>query len=154
MSGMVTFNPPVTYAEWVELFDKLKDKTNDEAVLSALKRGSIAWQSGVAERFAQRLINAINIRINAATDKFQKDLTYGRGQEGAMIQAILSLRKEMAFLYDAINLPVIPEKDRVQYCALVRGQADKMQESLEESARKDRSGKMSSIVRNHKVNAF
>jgi hypothetical protein len=154
MSNVVTFIPPTTYAEWAELLDKLKDKTNDTDVLSALKQGTISWQSGVAERFAQKLVNTINARMNAATDKFQKDLTHGHGQEGSIVQAILALRKEMAFLYNAINLPVIPEKDRAQYCALVRGQADKMQESLEESARKDRSGKMSSIVRNHKVNAF
>ena len=149
-----TLCPPTTYAEWAELLDRLKDKTNDTDVLCALKQGTIAWQSGVAERFAQRLVNAINARMNVATDKFQKDMTRGRGQEGPTIQAILALRKEMAFLCDAIDLPVIPEKDRAQYQALVRGQADKMQESLEESAQKDRTGKMSSIVRNHKVNAF
>lgn len=154
MSNISALTPPTTYAEWVEMLDMLKSKTNDVEVLSALKQGTIAWQTGVAERFAQKLVNTINARMNAATDKFQKDLTHGRGQEGAIVQAILALRKEMAFLYNAINLPVIPEKDRAQYCALVRGQADKMQESLEDSARKDRSGKMSSIVRNHKVNAF
>lgn len=146
--------PPKTYAEWAKLLDRLKDKTNDTDVLHALKQGTIVWQSGVAERFAQRLVNAINARINAATDKFQKDMIRGCGQEGPTVRAILSLRKEMAFLCDAIDLPAIPEKDRIQYQALVRGQADKMQESLEESAQKDRTGKMSSIVRNNKVNAF
>jgi hypothetical protein len=154
MNNAAAFKPPTTYAEWADLLDKLKDKTNDAEVLSALKQGTIAWQSGVAERFAQKLVNTINARMNAATDKFQKELTRGHGQEGPIVQAILALRKEMAFLCNAINLPAIPEKDRAQYCALVRGQADKMQESLEGSAQKDRSGKMSSIVRNHKVNAF
>lgn len=149
-----TYRPPTTYAEWAELLDKLKDKTDDADVLPALKQGTIAWEAGVAERFAQRLVDAVNARMNAATDKFQKDMGRSRGQEGAIVQAILALRREMAFLCDAINLPAIPEKDRDQYCALVRGQADKMQESLEESARKDRSGKMSSIIRNHKVNAI
>jgi hypothetical protein len=150
----MAFIPPTTYADWSELLDKLKDKTNDSDVLLALKQGTIAWQSGVAERFSQKLINTISARMNTATDKFQKDMNRSHGQDGPIVQAILALRKEMAFLSDAINLPAIPEKDRAQYCALVRGQADKMQESLEESARKDRSGKMSSIVRNHKVNAF
>jgi hypothetical protein len=151
---MAAFNPPTTYAEWVELLDKLKNKTNDSDVLSALKQGTIAWQTGVAERFAQKLVDTINARMNAATDKFKKDLSRGHGQEGAIVQALLALRKEMEFLADATNLPAIPEKDRALYCALVRGHANKMQKSLEDSALKDRSGKMSSIVRNHKVNAF
>jgi uncharacterized protein YicC (UPF0701 family) len=130
--------PPRTYSEWVE----------------ALDLGTIEWQSGVAERFAKKLTDTINTRMNAATDKFQKDLNNARGAEGQVIQALLSLRKEMQFLSQAINLPAIPEKDRGQYYQLVRAQADSMQSSLEDSAKKDRSGKMSSIVRNHKVNAF
>lgn len=154
MNNVITFIPPTTYAEWAELLDKLKDKEYDVDVLPALKQGTLVWQSGVAERFAQKLIITINMRMNAAADKFQKDLIRGRGEEGPIVQAILALRKEMAFLHNVIDLPAIPEKDRSQYCALVRGQADRMQEKLEESARKDRSGKMSSIVRNHKVNAF
>jgi hypothetical protein len=146
--------PPSTYAEWAELLDLLKGKMNDADVLPALKQGTLAWQTGVAERFAQKLIDTINARMNAATDKFQKDLSRGNGQESVVVQAILALRREMAFLHTAIDLPVIPEADRAQYCALVREKADSMQQSLEESARKDRSGKMSSIIRNQKVNAF
>ena len=70
------------------------------------------------------------------------------------VQAILSLRKEMALLVRAAGIGAIPEKDRAQYTRLVREQADKMQSSLEESAKKDRSGKLYSLVRNHRVNAL
>lgn len=145
---------PHTYAEWAGILDVFKSKENDKEVLEAMQKGTIEWQSGVAERFAKRLIDAVNFRMNAASDKFQKDLNYARGQEGAMVQALLSLRKEMAFLAQAINLPVLPDKDRQYYLGLVLQQADTMQKSLEDSAKKDRSGKMSSIVRNHKINAF
>lgn len=145
---------PNNYSEWVVLLDQLKDKSNDSEVVSAMKQGTLPWQTGVSERFAKKLIDTINRRMNMASDKFQRDMKNTRGQEGAVVQALLALRKEMAFLTDAIDLPVIPEKDRAQYVSLVREQADSMQESMEESAKKDRTGKMSSIVRNHKVNAF
>jgi len=154
MTNAPALRPPAIYAEWSELLDKLRKKEGDAEILAAMQSGTIVWQSGVAERFAQKLIDAINARMNAAADKFQKDMGRSNGQEGAIVQALLSLRKEFAFLLNAINLPVIPEKDRAQYCALVRGQADKAQSSLEDSAKKDRTGKMSSIVRNHKVNRF
>ena len=58
------------------------------------------------------------------------------------------------FLHKAIDLPVIPEKDRQKYCQLVIDQANKVQQSLENSAKNDRSGKLASIVRNNKVNVF
>ena len=145
---------PNTYSEWVTVLTDFKNKKNDEDVLRAMKAGSIQWQSGVAERFSRKLIEAVNFRMNAASDKFQKDLSSSHGQEGAIVQAILSLRKEMAFLANAIDLPALPDDERKHYLALVIEQADNMQKSLEDSAKNDRSGRMSSIVRNHRVNSF
>ena len=145
---------PHTYSEWVSVLDIFKSKSNDSEVLTAMKNGTIEWQSGVAERFSKRLIDSVNHRMNTASDKFQKDMSRAYGSEGAVVQALLALRKEMSFLVQAIDLPVLPEKNRQQYIQLVLDQADNMQKSLEDSAKKDRSGKMSSIVRNHKVNSF
>jgi hypothetical protein len=150
----MSIKAPHTYAEWVEILDALKAKTDDSAVLIALQQGTIEWQAGVAERFAKKLTDVINARMNAAADKFQRDMSNARGQEGAIVQALLALRKEMGFLAKAINLPAIPEADRTQYHALVRKQADSMQASLEDSAKTDRTGKMASIVRNNKVNSI
>lgn len=149
-----SIEPPKTYFDWVTVLDMLKAKSDDEIVLSAMQRGTIEWQPGVAERFTRKLIDVINYRMNAATDKFQKEMSRSNGQERAIVQALLALRKEFCFLSKAINLPAIPEKDRKQYYQLVISQADSVQSSLEDSAKKDRSGKLASIVRNNKVNAF
>lgn len=146
--------PPKTYSDWVAILDMLKTKSDDENVLSAMQRGAIEWQSGVAERFSKKLIDVINYRMNAATDKFQKEMTRSNGQERAIVQALLALRKELCFLSKAINLSAIPEKDRQHYYQLVISQANSVQSSLEDSAKKDRSGKLASIVRNNRVNAF
>lgn len=145
---------PHTYSEWVNVLEILRNKTNDVDALEAMKAGTIEWQSGVAERFSKKLIDAINVRMNTASDKFQTDLSRARGQEGAIIQSVLALRREMSFLLQAVNLPAIPEDKRQYYLNLVVEQANAMQESLENSAKNDRSGKLSSMVRNHKVNSF
>lgn len=145
---------PNTYSEWATVLDMLKNKENDEEVLEAMLQGTIEWQVGVAERFAKRLIDTVNYRMNSATDKFQKEMTRTQGQERAIVQALISLRKELSFLAKAINLPALPEKDREHYHSLVVEQADKIQKSLEDSSKQDRSGKLASIVRNNKVNSF
>ena len=75
-----------------------KNKDDDEAVLKMMKSGTIEWQYGVAERFSTKLIDAVNYRMNVASDKFQNDLLKSQGYEGAIIQAILSLRKENGVL--------------------------------------------------------
>ena len=84
--------PPRTYSEWVAVLDMLKAKSNDDAVLSAMQRGTVEWQSGVAERFSKKLIDVINYRMNAASDKFQKEISRSNGQERVIVQALLSLR--------------------------------------------------------------
>lgn len=147
-------NPPRTYSEWVTVLDMLESRTDDEAVLEAMLNGTIEWQTGIAERFARKLVDTINSRMNAATDRFQKEMSRSMGQESVIVRALLSLRKEMSFLAKAISLPAIPEKDRQQYRKLVIEQADKIQASLEDSARHDRTGKLASIVRNNRVNSF
>ena len=145
---------PTVYAEWASLLDKLKNKENDAEVLEAMQKGSVFWQSSVAQRFAQKLIDTINSRLNGASDQFQKHISQSKGHDGALVNALLCLRKELAFLFKVADLPALSQEDRRQYTDLILRQADKVQASLEDSAKKDRSGKMSSIVRNHKVNAF
>ena len=149
-----TLASPHTYAEWFAILDMLKNKTDDEAVLQAMQNGTVEWQSGVAERFSKKLIDVVNYRMNGAADRFQKEMSRSRGQERAVVQALLALRKELCFLSKAINLPALPDRERQHYYQLVISQADSIQSSLEDSAKRDRSGKLASIVRNNKVNSF
>lgn len=150
----MSLGTPSTYADWVNILELLKKKENDDEILGVMQRGTIEWQTGVAERFSRRLIDVINYRMNTATDLFQKSMSRSRGQERLIIQALLSLRKEMSFLSKVASISALPEEHRNHYYQLVLAQADNIQQSLEESAKNDRSGKLSSIVRNHKVNTF
>ena len=139
------------YSEWVDILNILKNRTNDEEVLEVMKKGTIEWQSGVAERLTKRLINIVNERMQYAIDKYQRVKYY---DERGFIQSLLNLRKELKFLSEVLNIAIIPEKDREQYRDLVVNQANIIQNSLEESAKNDHSGKLLSIVKNHRVNNF
>ena len=151
---MQTITPPRIYFEWVEVFDMLIDKTDDNAVLQALQQGTIEWQLGVSERFSNKMIDSVNVRLKAATEKFSRDFDNAYGQESYISQALLSFRKEMAFLFQVVDLPAIPEKDRIQYCDMIRTQADAIQGELENFAKTERTGKLENIFRNHRVNGF
>lgn len=146
-------NPPRTYSEWSRLLVMLKKQTNDAEVLAAMRNGAIEWQSGIAERFSQKLVDAINARMNSASDKFQLSMGRSSGDAG-VIRAMDNLRKEYCFLCQAVDIPCIPENIRKQYMDLINDQADKTQESLEESAKRDRSGRLSFLVKQHRVNNF
>lgn len=146
--------PPRTYSEWVEIINTLKSGTDDEAVLQAMHKGELQWQSGIAERFTKKMFDAIVYRTNNATDRFQKDISRARGSENTIVQAILTLRKELNYLYRLVNIPALPDGERKEYRKIILEQADSMQKSLEDSAKGDRTGKLSRIVRNTRVNDF
>lgn len=143
---------PATYAAWLDVFDVLKRGEDDGEVLAALRGGTLAWQSGVAERFSQSFADVLNARLDAALDRFQKAFGRSGGSEASVVSALLSLRKEFAFLAQVADLPALPDELRAQYVQLVNDQAEKVQESLEDSAkRSDRTGKLLSVVRNHPI---
>lgn len=144
---------PNTYAEWVKVLGELKKGTDDDSVLEAMQKGTLMWQSGVAERFTKRLVDVVNDRMNRAQDLFDRTLKHGSG-EGAVVQALLDLRKTYSFLVQVMSIPVIPAEHRSEYADLVRKQADQVQQSLENSAKQDHTGRLLSIVKNNRMNAF
>lgn len=152
--SMIYITPPATYSEWSVILGKLKEQVDDAAVLDAMQQGKIEWQTGVAERFTRKLVDVINFRMNMAIDKFQLEMKRSSGQERLIVQALIALRKELLFLSKAVCIPAIPEKNRIQYQQLIISQANSIQSSLEESAKQDRSGKLTCIVKNTKVNTF
>ncbi len=143
--------PPSTYAEWMPLFDKLATATDDSSVLPLLQQGTIAWQSGVAERFATRFAEMLNARLDRATDAFQRANQHAHG-EREIIEALLKLRKDLHLLLELTHIPALPPEQQQAYRDLVQQQADTIQQSLMDSSRSDRTGKLTSIIRNHPVN--
>ena len=144
---------PRTYSEWVDLITLFHLKENDLETLESMRRGSLEWQNGIAERFTKRLTDAASERIQNATNQFQVNFSRAGGSEGAIIQSILTLRKELMVVQEFMDLSVLPEDIRDELMNLIQEQRDQIQSSLEDSAKSDRTGKLMSLVRNNRVNS-
>lgn len=147
-----TISPPHTYAQWADILDILKNGRDDMDALEAMRGGTLHWQPEVAQRFLKRLEQTVSQRMGISLERFQKSIGISGGQERVLVQAIFALRRELTFLSQAVNIPAIPEQYRTQLHQMVLAQADSIQESLEDSANKDISGKLSSIIRSNRVN--
>lgn len=143
---------PTTYAEWVTCIDALMPADKDEEVLLCMQAGIISWSTGVAERFSKLLLNTVNYRMNLAADKFDRAVKMAGNNENAIIGALLAVRREYLFLLRLVSIKAIPEAYRKQYMQQVLEQVNRVQESLEASARTDRTGRLFSVVRNNRVN--
>ena len=143
--------PPRSYAEWTQCFDELKRGLNDEDILAFMEKGSLSWSSGVAERFSMQLFEVINFRLDNAAKSFSRKLETSRGDEAPIINALLGLRRELIFLRRLSSLPAIPEDKRTYFSDQIAQYANNTQKSLEDSAKNDRSGRLSSIIRNNRL---
>ena len=139
---------PKIYADWVKVFELLKSCEDDENVLTLMQEGTIVWQSGVAERFLKRLVDTINFRLDRATDNFQKAR---QTDENEIIQSLMQLRRELQFILKVVDINTIPVKEKTELRNMIINQSNSIQESLEKSAESDRTGKLSSIIKNNKV---
>ena len=139
---------PKIYADWVKVFNILKSGEDDENILALMQEGIVVWQSGVAERFLKRLVEAVNFRLNKATDNFQKSR---QTDENEIIQSLMQLRRELQFILKVVDINTIPVKEKTELHNMIINQSNSIQESLEKSAESDRTGKLSSIIKNNKV---
>ena len=139
---------PKIYADWIKVFDVLKSGEDDEAILPLMQEGEIVWQSGVAERFLRKLVDTINFRLNKATDAFQRS---HQTDENEIVQSLMQLRRELQFMLKVVDINVIPVKEKTELRNMIINRSNSIQESLEKSSESDRSGKLSSIIKNNKV---
>ena len=139
---------PKIYADWIKVFNVLKSGEDDEAILPLIQEGEIVWQSGVAERFLRKLVDTINFRLNKATDAFQRS---HQTDENEIVQSLMQLRSELQFMLKVVDINAIPVKEKTELHNMIINQSNSIQESLEKSSESDRSGKLSSIIKNNKV---
>lgn len=146
---------PHTYAEWATLIDAFGEKLDDAHVIPAMREGTLDWQAGVSERFTQRLVDAVDKRMNAALDCFQRGQRRSCTDERTTVRSLLTLRNEFVVIMNAIDIKALPDEHKAQYLALIKDQANEVQKTLEDSARRsDRSGRLLSLVQGTPVNKF
>ena len=139
---------PKIYADWIKVFNTLKSGENDETILPLMQEGEIVWQSGVAERFLRKLVDTVNFRLNKAIDSFQKSR---QSDENEIVQSLMQLRRELQFMLRVVDINAVPVKEKMELHNMIINQSNSIQESLEKSSESDRSGKLSSIIKNNKV---
>ena len=139
---------PKIYADWIKVFNVLKSGEDDETILPLIQEGEIVWQSGVAERFLRKLVDTVNFRLNKAIDSFQKSR---QSDENEIVQSLMQLRRELQFMLKVVDINAVPVKEKTELRNMIINQSTSIQESLEKSSESDRSGKLSSIIKNNKV---
>lgn len=145
---MVVIQPPQTYLEWVHCIDSIHRNDNVDTIVQLMEQGHLEWTSGVAERFTSRLCELIDKKIKDASDQFHIDMRRSTGAEIDTAHALLSIRRTYALVYRLASIPVISTNVGSSVQEMVSHSFQATQKSLEESAKRDRTGQMARLIRN------
>lgn len=143
---------PSSYSEWHTLMDEISSAPRNNDYIQMVRMGTVSWTSGVAERFIQTVSNTIRNRINTAQDVYQRQIKNSRGGDMAVANALSVLTKEYRYLYQLSAALPIPSEYVDQMKKIIQDQANQTYDSLMDSAKADRTGKLASIVRSAGIN--
>ena len=115
-----------------------------------MSRGTLNWNSGVAGLFSERISGAFNTRLKRCADRMERDFKSG-GDETTVVRAMLDTRRTLTLLHRVATIPSFPEMLREHLSREIRKYAERAQQSLEDSAKHDRSGRLASLMRNNSL---
>ena len=142
----------LSYIQWCTLLDEIVENPRNDEYIERIRSSSVSWTSGVAERFVQSVAEMIRKRINRAVDVYQRQMRTARGSDTDVSRALATLTKEYRYLYQLTQALPIPKEHVEELTNLVQEHADRTQQSLMDSAKSDRTGRLGAIVRSAGVN--
>ncbi|MBB1634372.1 hypothetical protein [Cupriavidus sp. UME77] len=148
--------PPHTYAEWSACIDAFARGGSDEEVIAAMRAGVLSWTGGVAPLFAQRISEVFSLRLQRIADEMTRALRHGStGSDHVVLsRTLLDARRKLWVLNRVAQLPSLPGELAGSLQEQLRKYAAQAQQSLEDSARSERSGLLASIIRNNSLLRF
>lgn len=146
-------SPPRTYAAWSECLDHLIAANNDARVLEAMQHGSGDFNSGAVENLVRRLTEVFDARLEQCHDRFNRQMSHSRDM-ATLSRALLDFRHGLTFLHQLATVKAFPTTIQKHLGEMLDKAAQNTQESLEESAKLDRSGETRQCVRRHSLLAF
>lgn len=141
---------PTTYSEWSDCVEVFETGEQDDEVVLAMSRGTLNWNSGVAGLFSERISGAFNTRLKRCADRMEREFKSG-GDETTVVRAMLDTRRTLTLLHRVASIPSFPEMLRKHLSGEIRKYAERAQQSLEDSAKHDRSGRLASLIRNNNL---
>lgn len=145
-------NPPNYYSEWAQLFHQLKESgQEDEKIISVIEKGRLEWTPGVADKIVNCTFDVIEYKLKYTTRLFQQELNHSRGEETAIISAIVNARHRFDLLYRLCRLPVFPTEIKEALINVVSKYVEDSQEALLESAKHDRTGQLAYTIRHNSL---
>lgn len=143
----------MTYYEWINTFDQLKDGPRNDEIINNLYKEKINLDGNILYRFIIHINALIRARLKNALESILTKIASIYKDTNLLSIEILNIKKELIFAKKIINLPVIPEENKNMFKKTLQNFANEIQETLEMSANNiDNTGTTLTLIRNSKIN--
>ena len=144
----------MTYYEWINNFDSLKQGPRNDLLLDNLYNSTIELDGNMLYRFIRHINNLIRTRLkNTLEDMLHK--ISNTNDINILSLEIINIKKELAFAKRIINLPVIPSENKKKFSETLQKFANEINEAIEVNAENiDTTGEIITLIKNSKINGL
>lgn len=144
----------MTYYEWINNFDSLKQGPRNDLLLDNLYNSTIELDGNMLYRFIRHINNLIRTRLkNALEDMLHK--ISNTNDINILSLEIINIKKELAFAKRIMNLPVIPSENKKKFSETLQKFANEINEAIEVNAENiDTTGEIITLIKNSKINVL
>jgi hypothetical protein len=145
-----TLSAPHSYNQWSDCLDCLEKGLDDAATLAVMEQGTLEWTSGVAELFSGRISATLSVRLQRSADQLSRQLNSG-ADEVTLVRALLNSRRTLIGLKKLGTLTAFPALLQAHLLNELKTYAERTQNSLEDNAKSDRTGRLSNLIKNNSI---
>lgn len=143
----------MTYFEWIANLEKLKTGPRDENMLTHLYNSKIELEGNILYRFITHINSVVRTRLKNSLDGILVKMETIYNDTNALSLEVINIKKELAFTKRLINLPVIPEENKLKFRETLQKFANEINEVLENSVTGlDSTGAAIMMIKNSKIN--
>lgn len=143
----------MTYYEWINNFDILKNGPRNEELLDKLYKNTIELEGNILYRFIIHINDLIRTRLKKSLDSILFKIKTIYHDSNALSLEIINIKKELAFAKKIINLPVIPEENKIKFKETLQKFADEINDTISSSVNGiDTTGAVITMIKNSKIN--
>lgn len=143
----------MTYYEWINSFEILKNGPRDEELLDKLYKSTIELEGNILYRFIIHINDLIRTRLKKSLDSILFKIKTIYHDSNALSLEIINIKKELVFAKKIINLPVIPEENKNKFSETLQRFADEINDTISSSINGiDTTGEIITMIKNSKIN--
>lgn len=145
----------MTYYEWINCFDKLKNGPRNEELLNQLYTSTIELDGNILYRFIKHINDLVRTRLKNSLDSMLSKLETIYHDNNALSLEIINIKKELMFAKKITKLPVIPKENQDKFRETLQKFANELNETIETSVEgMDTTGEAITMIKNSKINVL